>query len=198
MPGVRSPLNLRCMQVASKLGLGSGGLGRLKRRTAPRPSGDPQQSLDELQASPRGLLQTLSTAQPRDEILGGELVVQVVEAQVASECLCVTAPEHCSSLHPVPIVRQPAERCTCATTTRANAVHSHHLQSAAAVMLHGLAVLQRPAPQHPPLHFSCQVRHRPAKPSLVSSHHQAQMSATRAAISAPPSRYPPECMHTSR
>ena len=90
----KSSSTLRCMQVASKLGLGSGGLGRLKRKAALRPSGDHQQSLDELQASPRGLLQTLSmhsTAQPRDEILGGELVVQVVEAQVASEiplCCC--------------------------------------------------------------------------------------------------------------
>lgn len=71
--------------MASKLGLGSGGLGRLKRRTGLRASGDPQQSPEEHQASPRGLLETLSmrsTAQPRDEILGGELVVQVVEARV--------------------------------------------------------------------------------------------------------------------
>ena len=88
--------------MASKLGLsgtslpGAGALARLKRRSIvskpPSPSGTKRDlpgegsSLDEAlqMTSPRAILESLSSASegPRDEILGGELLVQVVDAQV--------------------------------------------------------------------------------------------------------------------
>lgn len=106
------------MQVASKLGLstsnlpGAAALARIKRRSTvkpPSPNGAKQGrepgdkgSLEEAlsMASPRAILESLSSAsqEPRDEILGGELLVQVVDAQVRAPYLppcqiaCCVAP----------------------------------------------------------------------------------------------------------